>query len=274
MFLINDFMKQSKLILIVPHYNNPKGLEKSIASIDEKINIDIIIIDDGSHIKPNEEFIKQIYNCGHIFFEYIENNSGIGIALNRGLEIAFCKNYNYIGRLDCGDLYLKNKCSRQLEYLDNNKDIKLLGTWARVIDKNGLFLYELKHPSNFKEIKKKMYLNSVFLHPSVIFHSEILTTVGKYPIKYKRASQDYAFFFKIIKHFKAENLPEILIEYIFEPNSISTKSRTLQVYNRIRIILDNFYFGFYPLYGLLRNIILLSLSRNFTNSLKKILHNK
>ena len=34
-----------QIIIIIPHYNNPKGLEVSILSINEKVKADIIIID-------------------------------------------------------------------------------------------------------------------------------------------------------------------------------------------------------------------------------------
>lgn len=251
------------------HYNNPKGLEESLASIKEQINIDILVVDDGSDHKPNEKLLNQIYNSGKIYFEYLEENKGVGVAANLGLEVALKKNYELIGRFDCGDTFMKDKCTKQIKYLDQNKEVKLLGTWANVIDEHGFFLHELKPPTDFEILKKKMYLNSMFLNPSVIFYSEILDKVGNYPLKYRRASQDYAFFFKVIKHFKAENYPEILMYYVSDPNSISTKKRRLQVFNRIRVIFDNFYFGFYPIYGLFRNIPLLFMSRNFTTAMKK-----
>tara|TARA_R100001369_G_scaffold75638_1_gene104616 strand:+ start:209 stop:1012 length:804 start_codon:yes stop_codon:yes gene_type:complete len=262
-------MEQSRLVIVMAHYNNPKGLEESIASIDEHINIDVLVVDDGSDSKPNEQLLNQVYKSGQIYFEYLDQNSGVGIAANLGLALALGKGYELIGRFDCGDLFMKDKCSKQINYLDENKDVKLLGTWANVIDEHGSFLHELMHPADYEVIKKKMYLNSMFLNPSVIFYSEIVNTVGNYPLRYRRASQDYAFFFKVIKHFKAENYPEILMYYVSDPNSISTKKRRLQVLNRIRIIFDNFYFGFYPIYGLVRNMALLLVSRKFTTGIKK-----
>ncbi|MBU2926786.1 glycosyltransferase [Winogradskyella psychrotolerans] len=262
-------MNQSRLILVMAHYNNPKGLEESLASINEQIDIDILVVDDGSDYKPNEDALCQIYNSGKIYFEYLKENKGVGVAANLGLDVALKKNYEFIGRFDCGDIFMKDKCFKQINYLDQNKEVKLLGTWANVIDEHGTFLHELKHPTDYETLKKKMYLNSMFLNPSVIFYSEILEKVGNYPFEYRRASQDYAFFFKALKHYKVENYPEILMYYVSDPNSISTQKRRLQVLNRIRIILDNFYFGFYPIYGLFRNIPLLFVSRKLTTKLKK-----
>lgn len=267
-------MNKSRVLLIIPHFNSPNKLEESIQSINEEINIDVLIVDDGSSIRPNQKFLVENYILGDIFFKFLKENGGIGVALNIGLEIALKKEYELIGRLDCGDLFMKNKCLKQVIYLDKNEDIKLLGTWANVIDENKRFLYEIKHPTGHSLILKRMYLNSVFLHPSVIFRSDILHKIGNYPYKYRRASQDYAFFFKIIKRFESENYPEFLVNYISEPNSISTKKRKLQVYNRILIIIDNFYFGFYPIYGLIRNILLLFAPRDLTTFLKKLLYKR
>ena len=58
-----------EIIIIIPCYNNEKGLEKSIVSIREKINIDIIIIDDGSKNKLNATRLKQQYKSGKIFYK-------------------------------------------------------------------------------------------------------------------------------------------------------------------------------------------------------------
>ena len=117
-----------------------------------------------------------------------------------------------------------------------------------------------------------MYLNSMFVNPTVLFKTSILETVSEYPIEYKDAAQDYAFFFKVIKHFKCANMPEVMLDYIIDKNSISTKKRKLQVKNRIKIIAENFKLGIYPIYGLLRSLVLYFFSRSSTTVIKKRLN--
>jgi len=263
-------MKNSKLVIVIAHFNNVKGLENSLRSIDESFDIDIIIVDDGSKNKPDEAYLRSIYSNGNLFFEYLKENSGVGIAANLGLKKAVEYGYELISRFDCGDFCKKDKFAKQLQFLKENPEIKLLGTWANVLNEEGELLHYLKHPTSYEEIKKKMYLNSMFLNPSVVFYADILEKVGGYQEKYKRAAQDYAFFFKVIKYYKAANYPEFLIDFVVEENSISTTKRKLQVKNRILIILDNFYFGFYPIYGLLRSCILYFVSRETTTTLKKV----
>ncbi len=261
------------LIKLIPHYNNKTELEESIKSIQEDIPIDILIVDDGSSVKPNQQEIEAIYKNGEVFIKLLDKNVGIENALNAGLSFIETKDYEYIGRLDCGDLNLKNKYTRQVAYLEKNPETYLLGTWAEMVDVDGNYLYTLKHPTKDKEIKNKMYLNSMFVHPTVIFRKEVLRIIGKYPTKYK-AAEDYAYFFEISKKLKVENLPEALLLYKIDPNSISSTKRKFQVKNRIKIIWSHFYLGYYPIYGLVRNVLLLFMSRNMTTFMKKQIKKK
>ena len=261
-----------KLVILIAHYNNLEGLIKSLKSIDEPFDVDILVVDDGSKIKPNLEELQSIYKNGKVFLELLPQNKGVGFAANHGLSLIQEMGYDLIGRLDCGDLNKKNKYKKQIDFLRENPNIKLVGTWADMVDEEGNYLYTLKHPTKHKVLKKKMYLNSMFVNPSVIFYTDILKTVGDYPYKYRRASQDYAFFFKVIKNFQVANIPEVALTYVIENNSISTQKRKLQVKHRIQIIWENFYFGFYPIYGLLRNSILYYVSRDNTTAIKKLLY--
>jgi len=256
------------LIILIPHYNNLLDLKESIKSIVETIPVDILIVDDGSSEKPNQQEIEAFYKNGNVFIELLDTNVGIENALNAGLSFIESKGYKYIGRLDCGDLNLPNKYRKQLEYLEQNPETFLLGTWADMVDMEGNLLYTLEHPTADTEIKNRMYLNSMFVHPSVIFRTEVIDLIGKYPTKYK-AAEDYAYFFEISKKLKVENLPEALLLYKMDPNSISSTKRKLQVKNRIKIIWSHFHLGFYPLYGLIRNVMLLFMSRNLTTFMKK-----
>jgi glycosyltransferase involved in cell wall biosynthesis len=263
---------ENKLIILICHYNNPKGLEASIMSIKENFNVDILIVDDGSKDKPDLKDLKEKYQGGNIFLEFLSQNMGVGIATNHGLIKILEKDYHFTGRLDCGDLNHPNKYSKQIAYLKKNPSIKLLGTYVNMVDPKGKLLFVLKHPITHNEIVTKMFLNSTFVNSSVIYYTEILKQVGLFPEKYHRNGEDYAFFFNVIEKFNVENLPEVLLDYVVDPNSLSSTRRNEQVLARINIIKEHFHFGFYPIYGLLRNYILFLLPRNFTTFAKKIIY--
>lgn len=260
----------TNLIVLIPHYNNFNELLKSILSIDEEVGVDILIVDDGSTTSLiNESVLNKAYSLGKIYYKYLDSNSGIEVALNTGLSEILKLDYEFIGRLDSGDYCRKNRFTRQLGHFSVNNDLYLLGTWANMISPKGELLFVLKHPSDYKSIQKKMYFNSMFVHPSTVFKTEVLSEIGFYPTEFK-AAEDYAFFFNIVKRFKAENLPEALLDYVVDDNSISSLKRKLQIQSRIRIILKHFYIGVYPIVGVIRNSILYFVSRDLSNKIKKV----
>jgi len=260
----------NNLILLIPYYNNSDGLMKSIQSIDEDDELDILIVDDGSVNKFDENTAVNSFKAkGKVFFEYLPENKGIETALNTGLKIILEKGYKYIARLDCGDICLGKRFAIQKAFLEVHPDIKIVGSNVLAVDNNDNFLYSIDLPLKDRDIKKKMYFNSMLIHPAVTFSCEILKTVGMYSLNYKSA-EDYAFFFAISKSFKLANVNEYLTQIEINEKGISIQKRKQQVRCRIKIIKENFYFGFYPIYGLIRNYILLILPYSFILFLKKI----
>ena len=245
----------NNVIILIPHFNNFKGLCHSIFSIEKEEKVDVLIVDDGSttsKIKERELLKFQKFN-GRISFIYNKENLGIEHVLNQGLKYIYSINtYKYIARLDCGDLCLENRFFLQENFLQNNSACKLVGSNAIAIDLKGKELYKTIFPEFSGEIKNKMFLNAMFLHPSVMFCSSLINEIGFYPTEYK-AAEDYAFFFKIVQKHETHNIQRFLLKYEINPNGISLSKRNIQVSSRIKIIKNNFYFGFWPIYGLLRN---------------------
>jgi glycosyltransferase involved in cell wall biosynthesis len=262
----------NEVVLLIPHFNSPQALKSSIESIDASEKIDIVIVDDGSKKhKIEEATLSSSFKAnGSIIYLYLKDNLGIESALNYGLDyIKEQKQYHYIARLDCGDICLGKRFQKQASFLKSNPEIKLVGSNGFAVLPDGKFLYNLVYPENHDAIKNRMYVNSMFLHPCVMFASEVIDVVGKYPTNYK-AAEDYAFFFKIVKEFKTANIQEFLLQYEINPSGISLSKRKLQVWSRIRIIKDNFYFGFWPIYGLLRNLILYFFPNSIIQKIKEI----
>lgn len=258
------------LIVLIPHFNDLAGLETSLRSISEEISVDVIIVDDGSKEKPNLIELRKFYKNGAIYLEIQQENQGIEYALNTGLRKIKELGYPYIGRLDCGDTCLPNRFKTQLNYLFKHPLVKLLGTQVNYINDKGKLMYSSKFPTTYRKIKKQFYINSMIVHPSVVFSSSLLDDMGYYPTNY-HAAEDYAYFMKIIQKYETRNLSEVYVEKVIDNKSISTIKWKLQVRNRIRVIWDNFYFGWYPIYGLIRNCILYLFPKKLVEKIKLIL---
>ena len=262
-------IQMNKTAVLIPHFNNPLGLVHSLASINEELPIDVVIVDDGSQDRLicESEITKNFRAEGKIVFLYLNINRGIEYALNFGLDYIIKNNYKFTARLDAGDLCEKNRFYKQSTFLESNLAVKLLGTNVKAQNEAGKFLYNLKFPEKHKDIKNRMYVNAMFIHPTVMFVNDIFSEIKKYPLDYQ-AAEDYALFFEIVKRYETANLPETLVTIEINETGITKTKRTIQVSNRIRIIKKHFHFGFWPIYGLIRNYLLLLIPNQIIEKIK------
>lgn len=258
----------SDVILLLPHYNNLEGLKRSIRSVNVEYKlVDLLIIDDGSKEILNRVELETLYK-GKLFVILNNENRGIEHVLNDGIGFAIENNYKYIARLDCGDIVVNERFEKQYKFLEDNKDIAMVGSHVECVDTEGNYLYKLCMPLDNNTIKKKMFLNAMLIHPTIFFRTSVVLKEGGYPVEYKSA-EDYAFFFKLLKKYDFANLNEFLVQIEINDKGISAIHRKRQVKNRIKLIKENFYFGIYPLYGLIRSYILLFLPKEVILKIKK-----
>jgi len=259
-----------KCCVLIPYYNAGDSLLDSLESIDhDYCDLEVVVVDDGSQIIKAADVIKSYQGPLPIKLVDLEKNQGIEHALNLGLEL-YGRDYEFIARLDCGDICKNNRFEKQIKFLEQNHSCYLVGAWVDFIDMHGEKLYTVQHPSNFETIKKRMFINATFTHPTVVFRSTVLDTVGFYPVD-APAAEDYAYFFKIIQKHHASNIQESLVNCIVDPNGISTKKRKTQIRSRMSVILKHFMFNRYAIYGLIRSAILLHTPRSFTVFLNMLL---
>lgn len=241
-------------------------------SIQEDLPVDVIIVDDGSKIeKINETKLKALESANlTLYYLYLPENRGIEEALNTGLKYILKKPYRYIARLDCGDRCMPNRFDIQKRALCADESLGLVGAYVYYINLQGEVVHDFKPPTSYAEVLKKMHINSMFVHPAVMFKREVVEKVGFYPYGYP-AAEDFAYFFRIIKHFKAYNIAQYLIEYEINPDGISLSHRKEQINSRFKILKEEFYWGFYPCYGLVRNFIISKLPYSLIHKIKKTL---
>jgi glycosyltransferase involved in cell wall biosynthesis len=252
------------LTYLIPYYNAYDELCLSLASLHE--NTDVTIVDDGSDIPLSTLLNKDAYPF-HIHIITAPSNLGIEGALNLGLDAIYNK-YQLVARLDCGDISASHRILSQLAYFARDPEYVLVGSWARFVDSHYTYLFTSKVPSNSKAIERNMFLNNMFIHPSVMMKLSMVQKIGGYPTD-RKAAEDYALFYKLQSCGKCANIPEALIDYVLSPNSISSQQRTRQIVSRIRVMQDHWTWNWRCQYGILRAIALLLVPRNITMWLRK-----
>lgn len=200
--------------VIMGVYNSKKIelLKKSIESILSQTyeNFEFIICDDCS----TKEEVKQILNEYRSIDKRIillknEINSGLAYSLNRCIEIA---KGEYIARQDDDDISVSNRFEIQIEFLEKNKDVSLVGCNLNLFDSNSLWGKRIH-----KEFptKKDFLYGSQFPHPATIIRKDILNKIGNYSVtKITRRTEDYDLYMRLYYYeYKGVNLQMFLYDY-------------------------------------------------------------
>ncbi|HCT9404912.1 TPA: glycosyltransferase [Raoultella ornithinolytica] len=259
----------NKYAILIPSYNSTVS-EINSTFMQLPINVPIYVIDDGSEIPFEVQAKHVLTNFPLLNIIRFEKNKGIEHALNAGLDLII-ENFTYVARIDIGDSCSPERFIEQIKFMEENKDYSIVGCWASFYNENKDFLFVKKMPLQDKNIRRYMYINNAFVHPSVMMRCSSVKAVGGYGYKYA-ACEDYDLFFRLMHVGKVKNFDKAWVNYEVSSKSISSLKRKIQVKNRIKIIVANFTFienGIYPYYGLSRNIIMYFIGRNITTWLQK-----
>lgn len=259
-------MNFDSCVYLIPYFNSYDDLIPTLASLEE--SVDVVIVDDGSEEKLADIIDKEVYDFD-MEIVTLRKNLGIENALNEGLSFIYNK-YEYVFRLDCGDKSYPNRVRKQFSYLVEHSDCVLVGSWARYVDEkyNTILISEL--PVEDHEIRKSMYSNNMFVHPSVAIRLDILERINGYPTN-RKAAEDYALFFSLLNKGSVHNIDEVLLDYVVSENSISSRKRRVQVLSRLFVLIDHFEFSKECIYGVVRAFTSYVLPRSFMLRLRKIL---
>ena len=135
---------KAALGLFIYEETNPNELKnclESIWSIQSRKPDEIIIISDGPIKEKVRKMVQEFKKVCSLDIIYFNNDENIGLTkcLNQALKIS---NSEYFIRMDTDDIAMKDRFLKQINYLDQNEDISILGTNAYEIDGNNVELRE------------------------------------------------------------------------------------------------------------------------------------
>lgn len=238
-------MTDPKVSIIMSTYNDASYITQAIDSVlmQDFDNWEYIIINDASSDATEKIVNKYLKHDNR--FVYIKNDTNLGLTanLNSGIDMAKGK---YIARIDSDDVWAKTgKLKKQVEFLDNNPDHALVGSWAIAINENQDKLYELKYAAEDSKIRDQILINNCFIHSSVLMSKDDVEKIGNYnPIN--TTSQDYELWLELANRKKVHNIPEYLVYYRINPNGTSIKKSRKQIAETISIVKRHK--NFYPNY--------------------------
>jgi glycosyltransferase involved in cell wall biosynthesis len=148
----------------IPVFNAGKYLKIAIQSVLNQTftDFELIIIDDGS----TDDSIKIIesFNDERIIFIKDGLNKALPYRLNQIVKLARGK---YLARMDADDVMDKDRIKIQIEILEKNNFIDVLGTNTYIIDKDNILIGIRKKINTIRLFK----VNS-FIHPTIVGKTE------------------------------------------------------------------------------------------------------
>lgn len=213
MIIFSD--RSPSVSVVMPVYNGDKYLIEAIQSILNQTfyDFEIIIIDDGSKDK-SRSIVKSIIDRRIVF---IQNslNRGNYCCRNYGMQISKGK---YICVMDADDISEPERLQKQFQFMEDNSEIGICGTFIRNIPSNisPRFITDCEH------LKVAFLSNNFCSHPSLIMRKVYL---DKYNLHYNEDyyySADFDLCARGFRHFKIENIPEVLLQYRRHKDQISS----------------------------------------------------
>lgn len=222
-------MNSPLISVVLPVYNAEQYVKDTIKSIliQSYQNFELIIINDGS-TDNSEEYIVQFKDTR---IKYIKNEKNLKLiqTLNLGLSVAKGK---YIARIDADDIALPNRFEKQIDFLENNLEYGIVGSFAETF---GSKKEKLTFVQEDLEIRFALLTHNPFVHSSVMIRNQILIK-NKLSFDLNQLHvEDYDLWIKILKYSKGKILPNILIKYRIHESQISVVHNNIQEINTKKI---------------------------------------
>jgi len=114
-------------------FNAEDRLLKVLNSVREQVfqDFEVIVIEHGSKDKSLD--ILKAWGDPRLVLETLESNIGRSSVLNNCLNRA---NGEFIAILDADDLAHPQRFKAEVQYLNANSKIELIGTWTKFVDEN------------------------------------------------------------------------------------------------------------------------------------------
>lgn len=244
--------------VIILSYNNEKYIKSSIESVVNQTydNLEIIVTDDCSN-DSSFEIISNYRTDDRFIINQNSKNLGITKNFNVGLSLS---NGKYVVFTGGDDLFERDKIKIQVEFMLNNKNLKISYHNAYLIDENGEYLNkDFNH--TFNPFRKGGLLTSLY-HGT--FNCGCTTMIISTELKFNekiKSTSDWLFYLELLSSggeidFIDKNLASYrrhIGSYTFRSGYISVIRHTILTY--VIFFLKYPKYTFHILFGLLYRLI-------------------
>lgn len=204
-------MEKFSVIISVYKNDEPRYFDLALKSIINQTEppSEIILVQDGPVTAALTAVINKYKTKYDIIHHIIfENNLGLGEARKRGVEE--CK-YKYIATMDSDDISVTDRFEKQLNFLEANPDIDILGGQINeFIENENNLIGRRQVPLSDTDIKRYLQRRCPLNHVTVMFKRDAVLKAGNY--QHWHYDEDYFLWCRMhLAGAKFANLPDVLV---------------------------------------------------------------
>ncbi len=199
--------------VIMSAYQAASTLQRAVASVRAQIFRDweLIVVNDGSTDATTSVAEANARADKRIRVINVERNQGPAAARNRAWRESRSP---LLAILDADDVSMPDRISIQTDYLSRHPHVSVLGSAAHFVNPEGRFLRTVTFPSSHRELVRRRWHMSPFVHSTVVMRREFLEAMGGYQEEL-RLAEDYDLWVRGMRRsvFVYVNLPVPLVVY-------------------------------------------------------------
>ena len=225
--------------ILIPLYNREQYIKETIESAlaQSYAAIEIIVVDDGS-TDSSAEIVEGYIASGKVQLYRHEGGANRGQSVSLNLALSKAKG-EFIAILDSDDIFLPNKLTDQIAYLDAHPEVGLVYGMGYGVNAEGKIIYDILDENHVEKSDPNLILLDCYFHLPVgsLVRKSVYDKVGGFD-ESLRAGQDHDMQIRMAENTRFGFLPIRVYCYRRHADSISTKGLERR-WRNAAIILNN-----------------------------------
>jgi glycosyltransferase involved in cell wall biosynthesis len=263
------------LSVVIPTYknDNPEELARALESVLNQTTPpdEIVVIGDGSLTDDLEMTIGRFEDeyPEQVKLSQLRENRGKGKARQEGVNRTTNR---IVAMMDADDVCRRDRFELQLEYLEKNPNIDVVGSYSTEFDPDTGKRYAVRQvPETHEEILSAARYRSPVNQATVMFRKKSIIEVGNY--EDVRRLEDYRLWVRLLVNDATfANIPESLVYVRAGENMHKRRGGIAYAKSEVSMQYDFYCWGFLPLWLAVFNTVTRVAVRTLPNKLRGLLY--
>lgn len=210
--------------VIMSVHNGEPYLREAIDSIlaQSLTDFEFLIVNDYS--SDNSRKIIVSYDDSRV--RLVDNSTNLGLTKSLNKALALSRG-QYVARMDADDRSHKERLAKQVEFLNENPRVAVVGTQIQPIDAEGKAIRKGGSRKAVDPVALAWHwiFDNPLAHSTTLFRREIIWEKMKGYDETFRTSQDFELWSRVAHLYEVCNLDEVLVDFRLHENSVSKHYR-------------------------------------------------